>query len=140
MICCRPSRRALLRWSAIVAGASLLPAVEASSARASDDVQPVNLELVTVTETTAVLTWYTGVPGTDDGLGRMEPAPSDAEVLYGTHPSRLTSVAHGSSGTPNHYVELTGLEPGRTYYYRARSRGRGAAPTWLAAGQTPHVV
>lgn len=109
--------------------------MEASSARASDDVQPVNLELVTVTETTAVLTWYTGVPGTDDGLGRMEPAPSDAEVFYGTHPSRLTSVAHGPSGTPYHYVELTGLEPGRTYYYRARSRGRDAAPTWLAAGQ-----
>ncbi|SNR97999.1 purple acid phosphatase family protein [Actinomadura mexicana] len=141
MICCRPSRRALLRWSAVVAGASLLPAVEASSARAADDVQPVNLELVTVTETTAVLTWYTGVPGTDDGLGRMRPAPSDAEVLYGTHPSRLTSVAHGPSGTPYHYVELTDLEPGRTYYYRARSRGRDAAPTWLAAGRAagaPH--
>lgn len=135
VICCRPSRRALLRWSAVVAGASLLPIVEPPSARASDDVQPVNLELVTVTETTAVLTWYTGVPGTDDGLGRMEPAPADAEVLYGTHPSRLTGVAHGPSGTPYHYVELTGLEPGRTYYYRARSRGRDAAPTWLAAGQ-----
>ncbi len=48
-----------------------------------DGVQPVNLELVTVTETTAVLTWYTGVPGTDDGLGRMVPAPSDAEVVLG---------------------------------------------------------
>ncbi|GAA1872848.1 hypothetical protein GCM10009736_45850 [Actinomadura bangladeshensis] len=134
MICCRPSRRALLRWSAIVAGASLLPTAEAASALTAGGVQPVNLELVTVTETSAVLTWYTGVPGTDDGLGRMVPAPSDAEVLYGTHPSRLTSAAHGPSDTPYHYVELTDLEPGRTYYYRARSAGRSASPTWLAFG------
>ncbi|MFG2249418.1 fibronectin type III domain-containing protein [Spirillospora sp. NPDC048823] len=130
-----------MRWSAIVASASLVPALDGTSARAADDVRPVNLELVTVTETTAVLTWYTGIPGTDDGLGRMKPAPSDAEVVYGTHPSRLTSTAHGLSGTPYHYVELTGLEPGRTYYYKAFSRGRAATPTFLAFGQsagTPH--
>ncbi|MGP4029533.1 metallophosphoesterase [Actinomadura sp. 3N407] len=141
MICCRPSRRDLMRWSAIVASASLVPTLDGTSAHAMDNVQPVNLELVTVTETTAVLTWYTGVPGTDDGLGRMKPAPSDAEVVYGTHPSRLTSTAHGPSGTPYHYVELTDLEPGRTYYYKALSRGRAATPTFLAFGQaagTPH--
>ena len=43
--------------------------------------RPVNLELVTLTETSAVLTWYTGEPGTDDGLGRMKPAPADGEVV-----------------------------------------------------------
>ncbi|TDB90591.1 metallophosphoesterase family protein [Actinomadura sp. 7K534] len=136
MICCRPSRRDLIRWSAVVAGASLVPALDGTAARAADDVRPVNLELVTVTETTAVLTWYTGVPGTDDGLGRMKPAASDAQVVYGTHPSRLTRSAHGPSGTPYHYVELTDLEPGQTYYYKALSRGRAATPTFLAFGQS----
>ncbi|MFD0691514.1 purple acid phosphatase family protein [Actinomadura fibrosa] len=145
MICCRPGRRELLRWSAVVAGATLLPAFDRdlvyADARAAgpDAARPVNLELVTLTETSAVLTWYTGVPGTDDGLGRMKPAPSDAEVVYGTHPSRMTKTAHGPSGTPYHYVELTGLEPGRTYYYQARSCGQAATPTALAAGQAAGV-
>src|SRR5690606_25503802 len=141
MICCRPSRRDVVRWSAVVASASLVPVLDGAPARAADNVRPVNLELVTVTETTAVITWYTGVPGTDDGLGRMKPAPSDAVVVYGTHPSRLTRTAHGPSGTPYHYVELTDLEPGQTYYYKALSRGRAATPTFLAFGESagsPH--
>jgi 3',5'-cyclic AMP phosphodiesterase CpdA len=98
-------------------------------------VQPVDLELVTLTETSAVFTWYTGAPGTDDGLGRMLPAPADGEIAYGTHPARLTELAYGGDGhTPYHYVEVDGLEPGRTYYYQARSGGKPAAATVLAAG------
>ncbi|MFG1997646.1 fibronectin type III domain-containing protein [Spirillospora sp. NPDC048911] len=139
MICCRPSRRDLLRWSAVVAGASLLPVTDpervyAAAAR-TGAVRAVDLELVTLTENSAILTWYTGVPGTDDGLGRMKPAPSDGEVEYGTHPGRLTQRAAGPADTPYHYVELTGLEPGRTYYYRARSEGQVASATPLAFGQ-----
>ena len=30
-----------------------------------------NLELVTLTEDRAIITWYTGFTGNDDGLGRM---------------------------------------------------------------------
>lgn len=97
---------------------------------------PVELELVTLTETSAVFTWYTGVPGTDDGLGRMEPAPTTGEVVYGTDPARLTELAPGDAEpTSCHYVEVRDLEPGRTYYYQARSAGRTAAPTVLAAGE-----
>ncbi|MFV2209944.1 metallophosphoesterase [Actinomadura sp. LOL_016] len=135
------ARRSLVLGTAAAAGGAVLARSTRASAAAARPARPVNLELVTVTESTAVLTWYTGEDGTDDGLGGMPPAPADAEVLYGTHPSRLTRTAHGPSGTPYHYVELTGLEPNRTYYYRARSSGRDAEPTWLAAGQaagTPH--
>ncbi|KAB2348302.1 purple acid phosphatase family protein [Actinomadura rudentiformis] len=151
MICCRPSRRELLRWSVVVAGASLLPvtdpervyaAAARSGAARSGMARAVDLELVTLTETSAILTWYTGVPGTDDGLGRMKPAPADSEVEYGTHPGRLTQRATGPANTPYHYVEITGLEPGRTYYYRARSQGKAASATPLAFGQaagTPHA-
>ena len=89
-----------------MAGASLLSTEQADA----DAVQPVNLELVTLTETSAVITWYTGEPGTDDGLGRMRPAPADGEVVYGTHPSRLNQTVAEDDDTACHYVELTGLE------------------------------
>ncbi|GII29122.1 hypothetical protein Pmi06nite_25640 [Planotetraspora mira] len=108
--------------------AGMGPARAYASAKPTD-VMPVNLELVTLTEDRAVITWYTGVPGTDDGLGRMVPAPADGEVVYGTHPSRLNRVAGGiRSHTPYHHVELTDLEPGQTYYYQARSNGKLASP------------
>jgi hypothetical protein len=124
----------MLRWSAYAAAAApLAMAVTPSPANAAGGpggtVTPVNLELVTLAEDHAVITWYTGYAGTDDGLGRMVPAPADGEVVYGTHPTRLNRVAYGLSGhTPYHHVELTGLEPDQTYYYQARSNGRPAAP------------
>lgn len=133
---CDFTRRDLLRWSAYAAaataGASLALAGPsgAAAATATGSVTPVNLELVTLAEDHAVITWYTGLAGTDDGLGRMVPAPADGEVRYGTHPGRLNRVAYGiSANTPYHYVELTGLEPGQTYYYQAWSNGKPAAPT-----------
>jgi hypothetical protein len=125
--CCDATRRDLLRWSAALAVVPFAPAPDREVRRR--DVSPVNLELVTLTEDSAVITWYTGVPGTDDGLGRMVPSAADSEVAYGTHPHRLRQVAYGASSTPYHQVELTGLEPGQTYYYRARSGGRSATPT-----------
>ena len=125
----------MLRWSAYAAAAA--PLALADPARAfgapdpgtTDAVLPVNLELVTLAEDHAVITWYTGLAGTNDGLGRMIPAPAGGEVRYGTHPARLNKVAYGiSSGTPYHYVELNDLEPGQTYYYQARSNGKLASP------------
>ncbi|MEN3361754.1 MAG: 3,5-cyclic-AMP phosphodiesterase [Mycobacteriales bacterium] len=134
---CDFTRRDLLRWSAYAAAVAPMGLLDPARAAAAPgagapgaDVTPVNLELVTLAEDHAVITWYTGHAGTDDGLGRMIPAPADGEVVYGTHPSRLNRSAHGRSGpTPYHQVELTGLEPGQTYYYRARSAGRLATPT-----------
>ncbi|OHV45686.1 metallophosphoesterase [Pseudofrankia sp. BMG5.36] len=141
---CHTTRRDLLRWSALIAAAPLVacsdrdePAARATAAATTADVDPrtvspVNLELVTLTETSAVITWYTGVPGTDDGTKRMVPKPADGQVSYGTSPSQLTKTAHDEGGpTPYHYVELTGLEPGQTYYYRAASAGKAATPTAL---------
>jgi hypothetical protein len=127
----------MLRWSACAAAAVPLAladpgrAFAATGSTGTGVVTPVNLELVTLAEDHAVLTWYTGQAGTNDGLGRMIPAAADSEVVYGTHPSRLNRVAYGISAahTPYHHVELSGLEPGRTYYYQARSNGKLAAPT-----------
>jgi hypothetical protein len=139
---CHVTRRDLLRWSALIAAAPLVgcsdraeTAARVAATTAGVDprvVSPVNLELVTLTETSAVITWYTGVPGTDDGTKRMVPSPSDGQVSFGTSPSRLTRTAHDEGGpTAYHYVELTGLEPGQTYYYRATSAGKPATPTAL---------
>ncbi|MEE1664181.1 metallophosphoesterase family protein [Streptomyces sp. WAC07094] len=130
---CDFTRRDLLSWSAVAAAAPFVATAfdgVASAATGGDDISPANLELVTLTEDRAVITWYTGYTGSDDGLGRMVPAPADGEVRWGTHPGRLTRVATGlSAHTPYHYVELTGLEPGRTYYYQATSHGKPVPPT-----------
>ncbi|MFH0521621.1 metallophosphoesterase [Streptomyces sp. M41] len=120
-------------------GARLAPALLRSASAAvqrvrshhPDDLTAVNLELVTLAEDRAVVTWYTGIPGTNDGFGHPLPALTEGEVVYGTHPARLDRVAAEGVRTAHHQVELTDLEPGQTYYYQARSRGTTATPTPL---------
>lgn len=132
---CYVTRRDILRWTAFAAaaapaGVGPLVAPRRAWAAATDDVTPTNLELVTLTEDEAIITWYTGLTGSDDGLGRMEPAPASAEVSWGTDSARLDRVTtSGRTDTPYHRVRLSGLEPGRTYHYQARSAGKLAAPT-----------
>ena len=132
---CDVTRRDLLRWTAVALAAPVVAPVllrggRALAAAPGDDVTPVNLELVTLTEDRAIITWYTGYTGSDDGLDRMEPAPAGGEVHWGTHPDHLDNVAGDLAGeTPYHLVELVGLEPGQTYYYRAVSSGKAATPT-----------
>lgn len=88
-----------------------------------------DLELVTVTDTSFVLTWFTAnalqLTPTDP---RPIPVESDAVVRYGTQPDRLDRVAYGPVGTAYHYVEVTGLQPGTTYYYQALSDRLPASP------------
>ncbi|MFD8307587.1 metallophosphoesterase [Streptomyces sp. NPDC059690] len=135
----------VLRSGALLAPA-LLRAASAARSRLPHphQIAAVHLELVTLTEDSAVITWYTGVPGTDDGFGRMLPALTEGEVVYGTHPAHLNRTAGENRLTAHHHVELTGLEPGQTYYYQARSRGVVARPTTLhlvrgnAAGTSRH--
>jgi hypothetical protein len=132
---CYVTRRDLLRWTAFAAAAAPaglgpLAADRRAWGTGHDDVTPTNLELVTLTEDEAILTWYTGLTGSDDGLGRMAPAPADAEVSWGTSPGKLDRTATSDrTDTPYHRVRLSGLEPGRTYHYQARSAGKPAAPT-----------
>ncbi|HUC23653.1 MAG TPA: metallophosphoesterase family protein [Streptosporangiaceae bacterium] len=92
-----------------------------------------DLELVTVTDTSFVLTWYTagsptpGAPHIPDAP--PDPIPADGLVRYGTDPDNLDRVAVEQGGeTAHHYVEITGLRPGTTYYYQAASGGVPATP------------
>ena len=131
-VCCSLTRRQALSWAALVAATPLLSAVEPS--RAAGPTVPMNLELVTLTETSVVLTWYTGDAGSPDGLGRLAPVPADTEVLLGTNPAALTQVLHDTTPTPYHYAEIGGLEPGQTYFYVAQSGGVPAAPAMFSTG------
>src|SRR5262245_34718914 len=129
--CCGLTRRRLLQLSA-AGGAALLvgPALGREAVAAAQDAQaagaavPQALELVTVTDTSFLLTWFTA---NTLQLTPTDPRPiaveSDAMVRYGTRPDRLDRIAYGNSGTAYHYVEVTGLQPGTTYYYQALSGG-----------------
>lgn len=133
--CCVLSRRHLLALaSAAAAGGVAIPVLHpARASAASGEVYAQDLELVTVTDTSLVLTWYTAsapAPATPY-VPDAEPAPviTDGVVRYGTDPHRLDREAreHGA-GTAYHYVEVTGLRPGTTYYYQAYSAGVQATP------------
>ena len=136
MIPCHPTRRQALSWAAVVAATPLLSAaVDPERAYGAPlAAVPMELELVTLTETSVVITWYTGDPSSPDGIGRFAPAPADTEVLMGTNPASLKQVFHSSTPTPYHYAEIHGLEPGQTYFYVARSGGVPAAPAKSFAG------
>lgn len=137
MRCCHLSRRELLQWAAVVSSTSLLPVIDperayAAASKSQTGAVPMNAELVTLTETSAIVTWYTGVPGqTGDGL---KPSPQDTELRLGTSRVRLRTVHHSSARTPFHYAEVHGLEPGRTYFYQALSNGVPALPALNASG------
>jgi len=137
--CCGLSRRQILRLtSAAVAAGLALPALEtvrAAAATATDGsgLYAQDLELVTVTDTSFVLTWYTasGPAPAIPYEPAQEPAPvaTDGVVRYGTDPNRLDREAREyGAGTAYHYVEVTGLRPGTTYYYQAYSAGVAVAP------------
>ncbi|HEU5033791.1 MAG TPA: metallophosphoesterase family protein [Mycobacteriales bacterium] len=131
-MCVPLSRRQLIRYAGLAAATPLVErswrpvrAFAATSARAV----PMHLELVTLTEHTAILTWFTGDPTALDDYGRPAPIPADTTLLLGTAPADLHPVVRRDDETPYHYVELTRLKPNTRYYYRAISNGIDAVPT-----------
>ena len=139
--CCHLTRRQLLAWAGVVAASPLLSALDDHErafglTRAQAALPPVaiNLELVTLTETSAIVTWFTGDPTRPDSMGRLAPVPADTEVLVGTSPADLKQAYHDATPTPFHYAELTGLEPGQSYFWVARSGGVPAVPAPSAYG------
>ncbi|MEY2403262.1 MAG: 3,5-cyclic-AMP phosphodiesterase, partial [Acidimicrobiaceae bacterium] len=101
------TRRQLLQWAGLVAATPLLSALDDTAraygmtrAASAGPMLSINLELVTLTETTAILTWFTGDPSQPDGMGRLAPVPADTEVLLGTAPSSLQQVFFDATPTP----------------------------------------
>lgn len=129
------SRRQLLRYAALV-GATF-PALKAfgddfslAEVAGLGAAVPMNLELVTVTDTEAVVTWFTGDPTALDEFGRPLPVAAPGRVLIGSSPDVRTWREVGAHGaTPYHYVVIKGLKAGTTYYWRAESSGMPAVAT-----------
>jgi 3',5'-cyclic-AMP phosphodiesterase len=141
--CCGLSRRQLIQLASASAAAGLVPplvrtspALASSGRTGGNGLYAQDLELVTVTDTSFVLTWYTAgsptpaAPHIPDAA--PDPIPTDGLVRYGTDPDNLDRVAVERGGeTAHHYVEITGLWPGTTYYYQAVSGGLIATPRLL---------
>jgi 3',5'-cyclic AMP phosphodiesterase CpdA len=86
------------------------------------------LELITVTDTGAVLTWQTD-------------RPADTQVRYGTQSDRLDQTASGPAvPTRYHCCELTGLKPGTRYEYVCRSGEARASIGPLSPGQFTTLI
>ncbi len=102
---------------------------------------PMHLELVTVTDTQAIVTWFTGDPTDLDEFHRPRPVSAPGRVLIGTDPDpRTWRVVGPHAPTPFHYVVVDGLEPGTTYYWRAESNGLVAPFTVLTHGDPADLV
>ncbi len=93
----------------------------AGAARAEPAIR--RLQLVTVTDTSAVFTWETT-------------EPADAVVLFGEQRGRLDRSAAGAGGPSRfHHCKLTGLRPGKTYYYTCKSGNATAAIGAVESGR-----
>jgi 3',5'-cyclic-AMP phosphodiesterase len=137
MDCCRPSRRQALLWSSLAATPLLVAGAAAPAKASSSDLLVIDLEVATVTDTSVIITWFTGSATEVDAYGFPLPVAADTELQLGQWdsttmtivPGSLQTVFQDSTGTPYHYAEVTGLEPGQAYGYVALSNGQQAQQT-----------
>nr|WP_040746417.1 metallophosphoesterase [Nocardia transvalensis] len=126
MTCCGPNRRRVLHALGLAAAAPLL-AVGPARAQPNTTIAT-DLEVVTVTDASVVLTWTTlGL----DAAGAPVPAAAGTEVRLAPADSSAPPVvrfSEDSQRTPYHYAEIAGLEPGRAYRFEAWSDGVRATP------------
>ncbi|MGW4368668.1 metallophosphoesterase [Nocardia takedensis] len=130
MTCCGPSRRTVL---GVLAVAALAHGAGRAGAHTAALVAT-DLEVVTVTDTSAVFTWTTLSP---DAGGRLLPVPAHGEVRVGPVDGPATVRYAASEPTPYHYAQVDGLEPGRRYRFEAWSEGVRAVPALTATTLLP---
>lgn len=98
---------------------SLLP----RKARSQESADAQNIELVTVTDSQAVITWESE-------------SPTEGLVIYGSSPDNLDQQASDPAGrTRYHRVEITGLNPGATIHYAVLSDGLAAETDVYSPGR-----
>ncbi|MBH0777370.1 metallophosphoesterase [Nocardia bovistercoris] len=118
MSCCGPTRRTLLGAMAV---ATLSSALGAGASRAQrNSLIATDLELVTVTDRSVIMTWTTVAP---DASGQPVPVASSGAVRVAPVGSAPVTMYESAEPTPFHYAEITGLEPGRRYIFEAESEG-----------------
>ena len=133
----RLTRRQLLRHAGVVAAtfpATRLGATDHALAQDAGAIAvPMNAELVTVTDTEMVVTWFTGDPTRPDEYGRPAPVAAPGRLLLGTSPlPSAWEVVASHEPTPYHHAHVRGLQPGTRYWFRTESNGVPAAPTQLS--------
>lgn len=138
----RLTRRQLLRHAGLVAATFPLARVsrpewalaqEAAPGAGDLAAVPHNLELVTVTDTEMVVTWFTGDPSMPDEYGRPTPVQAPGRLLLGTAPNPLEwEVVAQHEPTAYHYARVSNLQPGTRYFFRAESNGVPAVPTQVS--------
>ena len=136
MDCCGPSRRQALLWGSLAAAVpAIVGGVSVESAKASTtDLLVTDLEVATVTDTSVIITWFTGSTTEVDAYGFPLPVAADTELQIGlvdlttltVVPGSRKTVFQDSTATPYHYAEVTGLEPNTAYAYVALSNGQQA--------------
>jgi hypothetical protein len=97
------------------------------------DLQVRDLEVVTVTDSSVAVTWFSGSAGEVDRYGAPLPVAADTELLLGEpgRPGTLRTVLHDPTPTAYHHAEVSALAPGRSYGFEARSDGVRAVQTSL---------
>lgn len=83
--------------------------------------QILNEELVTITDTSIILTWTTDEKG-------------NSKVLIGTSPEELTEYDCREAETKYHYCEVNELISGTRYYYQTKSGDITGAPNECSPG------
>ncbi|MEV0298239.1 metallophosphoesterase [Nocardia sp. NPDC050710] len=137
MTCCGPSRRTLLGALGLAALTPVAGLPRTGSARAQGNpLIATDLEVVTVTDRSVILTWTTVTP---NPAGRLVPVPAGGEVRLGPADSSLAPPPrYADAGpTPFHYAEIDSLEPGRRYRFEAWSDGVRATPALNLTTLTP---
>ena len=81
-------------------------------------------QIVSVTNTTAVVTWPTDQPST-------------SEVSYGTSANTLSQAENRATLTTDHSVPLVGLTPNTTYFVQVNSKNVGAKNSVNAYPNSP---
>jgi 3',5'-cyclic-AMP phosphodiesterase len=117
--------------------ASAVSSSGSSAASSATDIVVIDLEVATVTDTSVVITWFTGSSTETDEYGFPAPVATDTVLQLGSAdlttltlvPGTLKTVLDDETPTAYHYAEVTGLEPGTPYYYVAMSNGQTAEQT-----------
>ena len=90
-----------------------------------------NASVVSVSDTGFSVGWYSADPTIRFDHGRAYPRPASTVLRYGDSPDPATWTTSEVPGeTAYHHVEVTGLEPGKRYFFEASSNGVRATNIW----------
>jgi 3',5'-cyclic-AMP phosphodiesterase len=121
-------------WAGLAASAAAVVSATPASASTSD-ILVTDVEVATVTDTSVIVTWFTGSTTTVDAYGFPAPVAADSELQLAPFdvttltPGTYQTVYSDSTPTAYHYAEVTGLTPGTAYAYQALSAGQVAVRT-----------